>query len=158
MKIGVISDTHGNMTAIKKAAEAAGAVDLWLHCGDYSWDSDYLKRLTGVQVIAAKGNCDGGAPTKLDEFLNLEGLSIWLTHGHRYHVNQGLAELRFWARQYEAAIVVFGHTHIPELIKDAESLLFNPGSASLPSNNQKPTFGIITIDGDNISACQIELL
>lgn len=158
MKIGVISDTHGNMTAIEKAVDAAGVVDLWLHGGDYSQDSDYLGDLTGVPVIAAKGNCDGSSSAKIDEFLDVEGLTIWLTHGHRCHVKQGLSELRYWARQYEAAIVIFGHTHVADIIKDSGVLLFNPGSASLPADYQKPTFGIINIASNDVSARHIEIL
>ena len=45
MRIGVISDTHGNIPALSKAIKAVGKVDQWLHAGDHSWDADELKTL-----------------------------------------------------------------------------------------------------------------
>ena len=34
MKIGIVSDTHGNMGAVEAVAEAASDVEIWLHAGD----------------------------------------------------------------------------------------------------------------------------
>lgn len=157
MRIGVISDTHGDMAAVKKAANAVGLVDLWLHAGDYSQDACYLNELTGVRVISAKGNCDGQAAAKIDEFLDIGGLMVWLTHGHRYRVKQGLSDLRYWAKQYEAAIVVYGHTHLPELTHDDDVLFFNPGSP-LSASGHRSTCGVINIEGNDISAQHIEIM
>ena len=42
MKIGLISDTHGNTAAIDQAVELAGEIDLWLHAGDMIHDAEYL--------------------------------------------------------------------------------------------------------------------
>ncbi|MCX7781368.1 MAG: metallophosphoesterase family protein, partial [Negativicutes bacterium] len=52
MRIGVISDTHGNATAIRKAVIAAGPVDMWLHAGDFSQDANVLADLSGLPVTA----------------------------------------------------------------------------------------------------------
>ena len=40
MKIGLISDTHGNTAAIDQAVELAGEIDLWLHAGDMIHDAE----------------------------------------------------------------------------------------------------------------------
>lgn len=157
MKIGVISDTHGNLTAVEKAVEVVGKVDLWLHAGDYSQDSKWLENLTGIPIVAVKGNCDGTVNVKVDEFISFANYTIWLTHGHRYQVKQNLTELCYWARQYGANIVVYGHTHIPTIINDEDIIIFNPGSASLPPRDQKSTCGVIEIKDGNIAAYHVEI-
>ena len=42
MKIGLISDGHGNAAAIDPGVELAGEFDLWLHAGDMIHDAEYL--------------------------------------------------------------------------------------------------------------------
>ena len=156
MKIGVISDTHGSVQAIQKAVQAAGQVELWLHAGDYSQDGDALSRLTGVEVIAAKGNCDGAAEAKIDEFIQIGKVKIWLTHGHHYAVKQDEQELLWWGREFEANIIIYGHTHVPDCRWVENILIFNPGSAAHPRYGGG-TIGIIDIDGEKVQAHIIEI-
>ncbi|HWR55298.1 MAG TPA: metallophosphoesterase family protein, partial [Negativicutes bacterium] len=35
MRIGIVSDTHGDQRAIKQVVAQVGPVDLWLHAGDH---------------------------------------------------------------------------------------------------------------------------
>ena len=39
IRIGVVSDTHGDFQALEQVLDQAGEVDLWLHAGDYSQDA-----------------------------------------------------------------------------------------------------------------------
>ena len=50
MKIGVVSDTHGDLHALEAVLDQAGEVDLWLHAGDYSQDAPYIEEATGIPV------------------------------------------------------------------------------------------------------------
>lgn len=148
MKIGVISDTHGDMPAISLAVAAVGAVDLWIHAGDYSQDGSFLAEITGVPVVTAAGNCDGHTAAKIDEFITIANKKIWVTHGHRYKVKYGEQELLWWARQYEVDIVVYGHTHVADITWQQELLIFNPGSAS-SSRCNNPTCSLLEINGES---------
>lgn len=145
MKIGVISDTHGDWLSIERAIARAGKVDMWLHAGDLSQDGRFLAELSGVPVTSVAGNCDGHTAAKPDEFIESGGVKIWLTHGHRYNVRDGHRELLFWAQRYEVQTVVYGHTHIPETHWDQDVLVFNPGSASRPRGGFPASFGILEI-------------
>ena len=145
MKIGVISDTHGDQGAIRQAVQMLPDADVWLHAGDYSQDTTYLARLVSVPVFAAKGNCDGAATAKVDEFIEVAGKKIWITHGHRYHVKQGVSDLVQWGKQYEVDVVVYGHTHLPDNQNCDGLLIFNPGSAA-ESRVGHCTCGVLEID------------
>lgn len=150
MRIGIVGDTHGDMSAIREVVKRAGLVDLWLHTGDHAKDAKYLEHLVQVPVHAVTGNCDvqySGVP---DLFLTLEGHYIMLTHGHRYHVKQGLRELSWWGRKYEADIVIFGHTHSAVIEQEVGLLLFNPGSPTCPRADMGATFGIIELSEEGV--------
>lgn len=160
MRLGVISDTHGNMRAVRQAIAAAGPVEMWLHAGDYCKDGYFLAELTGLPVITVAGNCDGRSPeAKIDEFVEAGGKKIWLTHGHRYDVKYGFAELIYWGVQYQADIIVYGHTHIPIIKWHDNIMIINPGSAGEPRNHGMGTCGIINlIDECKVKAEIIEIV
>lgn len=130
MIIGIISDTHGSIEAVERAVRTIQDADCWLHAGDYSQDADSLRRIAGVPIYTARGNCDSyETDAKIDEYIALGSRQCWLTHGHHYDVKHSIRELVYWANQYEADIVVFGHTHIPMIEQQAGKYLINPGSA-----------------------------
>ena len=154
MRIGVVSDSHGQLEALRAAAAALGEVDLWLHAGDCSQDSRVLSEVSAAPVIAVKGNCDGSAQTKPDEFIELEGCYIWLTHGHRHGVKYNCDELVWWAKEYRVQAVVYGHSHQPDNRFDSGVLVFNPGSVALPRGG-RPTCGLIELDQSGVLQAEI---
>lgn len=156
MIIGVISDSHGDFAAIEKAAAAVGAADLWVHAGDCSEDGDHLRKLTSAPVISVKGNCDCSSDAKIDEFFEAGGKSFWLTHGHRHRVKLGISELKWWGRQYQVDVIIYGHSHIPQINKDDGILIFNPGSAAYPLHSKRPTCGVIVVNDHSLEAEIIE--
>ncbi|HWR39007.1 MAG TPA: metallophosphoesterase [Patescibacteria group bacterium] len=156
MRIGVVSDTHGNTRMLRRAVAAAGPVDQWLHAGDYSQDARHLIGWSQVPVTTVAGNCDGRVDLPLDEYVDVGGKKIWLTHGHRYSVKQDLVDIIWWGGQYEVDIAVFGHTHVPYCQRHGSLLVFNPGSLGIPRFG-RPTYGLLTIDGDEIYGQIIEV-
>ncbi|MBP2626813.1 MAG: phosphodiesterase, family [Firmicutes bacterium] len=144
MRIGVISDTHGDQATIRQVVKMLSNVDMWLHAGDYSQDAECLRNLVTVPVISAKGNCDGNTTAKIDEFVEVGDHRIWLTHGHHYGVKKSTQELVRWGKQYEVNVVIYGHTHVPDNQWHEGILIFNPGSAY----GSHATYGILDIDDE----------
>ena len=146
MKIGIAGDTHGSKQAMRRIISLAPPVELWLHTGDHYADTRFFSEETGVKVIGVRGNCDfpedGG---QLDAFMKLEGFSLWLTHGHKYLRYGGVADMGYWAKELDMAIVVYGHTHIPVLTCYGSSLLINPGSPARPRGGSKASFAVLTL-------------
>lgn len=159
MRIGIISDTHGNLTSVRQAIAVAGSVEMWLHAGDYCTDGNSLAEFTGLPVIASAGNCDGrSALAKIDEFIESGNRKIWLTHGHRYGVKYGLTELIYWGKQFEANIIIYGHTHIPDITWQDNMMIINPGSAGEPRNRGQGTCGVLELsEGCRPQATILEL-
>lgn len=146
MRIGVTGDTHGNLQAIRKILQVTPPVELWLHTGDHAADANALYNATGIPTVRVRGNCDLlDDGSKYDEFLELEGFKLWLTHGHKYITLHERADLGYWARQLEQDIVVYGHTHVPVFTYYADTLLLNPGSPSRPRGGSKPCFAVLTL-------------
>jgi len=142
MRIGIISDTHGDLATIRQVVKLLPNVDMWLHAGDCSQDAECLRGLVTVPVTAARGNCDGQTTAKVDAFVEVQGLRIWLTHGHRYGVKHSTQDLVQWGKRYKVNAVIYGHTHIPDNHWCEGVLIFNPGSAS----GSQATYGILDID------------
>jgi putative phosphoesterase len=158
MKIGIMSDSHGNRTAIEAAAASAGDVDLWLHAGDCCPDADYLGIISATRVIKVRGNCDYPSETVQDEeLIEAGGHTIFLTHGHTYGVKWGTDDLAVIAANEGADIVVYGHTHIAEQSRQGSVLILNPGSISQPRDGSKPSFMLLSFSEGKILAKQIKL-
>ena len=135
MKLLVFSDSHSNSHKIKEVIDMHKS-----HChaviflGDGLKDIDYVKdEYTSIPFLTVKGNCDIFATNALAESLiDFDGIKIFFTHGHLYGVKSGYGRLAYRARELEADIVLFGHTHTP--IDDVLEIagrkirLFNPGS------------------------------
>ena len=147
MQLGIISDTHGDLVAIRQAVIMAPPVDCWLHAGDHGQDGAFLEKRTATPVHAVCGNTDPVDGRKNpDEYINIAGKRIWLTHGHNYRVHAGVGELLYWANQFSADIVVFGHTHQPLIERRADQLIINPGSVARPRSGSAPSFAVLTLN------------
>lgn len=149
MRIGVISDTHGNINAIERVINKAGEVDAWLHCGDYSNDTVKMAELTDKPIYSVRGNCDFISNAPLNMVVELGGKRIYMTHGHMEGVNSGTLSLINAALEKECDIAVYGHTHISD-VEYAKVLVVNPGSPSKPLGGLEPSYAVITIDGGKV--------
>jgi putative phosphoesterase len=72
------------------------------------------------KLIAVRGNCDFCCDVKDELFFEIEKLKILLTHGDKYSVKNNLKLLKYRAEELKADIVIYGHTHINELMKLTE--------------------------------------
>jgi putative phosphoesterase len=84
-------------------------------------------------------------------------VAILACHGHAYGVKSDLYRVTLRGQERNARIVLFGHTHQAYQTDDGQIMLFNPGSAGAPRMGGEKSYGIITIDGDNIDGQIIPL-
>ncbi len=101
--------------------ELVAGSDRILHAGDVG-DPAILDQLRQVAPVAAvRGNMDGGPLANLPATVSgeLDGLPYRMTH-RREDIDPA------WQR--EAGLIVFGHSHRPELEWRGGCLLLNPGA------------------------------
>ena len=98
MRLGVISDTHGDRWAIEECIQLAGHVDAWLHLGDNVRDTKTLEA-TDVPVYGVRGNTDFGTSQVTERIVELGGKRLFLCHGHTYGVEAGLTRLYLRAKE-----------------------------------------------------------
>ncbi len=149
MKIGIISDTHGNTEAMNKAILYLRECDSIIHAGDFIDDAEYIYYSTDKEVKCVKGNCDSYT-TRGDYELEftVNDKKFFLCHGHHHNVKSGLQLLQEIAKQRGIDFVVFGHTHIPTYKKMNNVAFINPGSITYPRGSSDATLGILTISED----------
>ena len=151
MRIGIMSDSHGNTMAVDQAIEKAGEVDLWLHAGDLIQDAEYLAMVTDKEVINVAGNCDWPQGRVPDErMIELGGHKIFLSHGHNYGVKRGSEKFTRAAIAQGADIAVYGHSHVAEVKEQDICLTINPGSISYPRDGAGQSFMVLNISQNKL--------
>ncbi len=132
--IGVMSDSHDNVTLFRRAVSLfkdAGC-ELVLHAGDFvaPFAARELAPL-GCPVKAVFGNCDGekdGLRKTFEGLGEVEEAPLIFTYQDRRFL---LCHYHFAVDSYASSnqydIIVFGHTHKPEIRKSGKTLLLNPG-------------------------------
>ena len=147
MKIGIVSDSHGNTSVFEDMLAMPGAAEaeMWLHAGDFAVDAKVLAERTGKKVPCVLGNCDSYVDGIYDETtVDVAGHRIFLTHGHLFHVRFGTERLAMAAREAGADIAVFGHTHIA-YEEHGDVIILNPGSIARPRDAQHGSFMLIEV-------------
>ncbi|HMO64224.1 MAG TPA: YfcE family phosphodiesterase [Verrucomicrobiota bacterium] len=137
MRIGVVSDTHSNVSTAQDAVRMLESLDVErvLHCGDIGsaavvalfarWPSEFVfgncdttNRDELTAAIEALGHvCHG-------EFgaLELAGRRIALLHSHDGRRFQNALASGEWD------LVCYGHTHVAAVDRHGETLALNPGA------------------------------
>lgn len=132
MNLGIISDTHDNIPMIEKAIGLFNRmnVDLVLHAGDYVSPFS-LKPFWSLncRFLGVWGNNDGdkialdiAANKRIAESPRMETLGEReVLLGHYFETLDALVS----SQQF--FLIVYGHTHRPEIRKHGETLVVNPG-------------------------------
>lgn len=132
--IGILSDSHDNVVALRKAVSLfrdAGC-ELLVHAGDFvaPFAARELEQ-AGCPVKAVFGNCDGekkglasalrgfGKVRKAPWVFEHRGTRIFLAH-----LDGALANA-IATGGYD--IIIYGHTHKPDVRTSGHTLILNPG-------------------------------
>lgn len=150
MRIAVVSDTHRGNKYINLAKNYIKNADILIHLGDNTDDVEELTRGFEGEVYSVRGNCDYGSNMPSEQIVEVEGKRIFITHGHNYGVKYSLNNIYYRAKELNADIVLFGHTHEALVLEEDGILFMNPGSISLPRRGGR-CIGYIEID-ENIDA------
>ncbi len=131
MKAVIFSDSHRSFNPMMKAIEKEEDVNMIIHAGDVLADVEDLQIMYPQKnIVFVKGNNDIWDRTAAeDRFFEVEGVKIFLTHGHNYGVKYSPAKVMQKGRELGADLCIFGHTHRVYNEKVGDITVFNPGSA-----------------------------
>ena len=147
MKAVVITDSHGKVDYILKVLEIEKP-DALFFAGDHSEDcieTGYIYE--ELKYYMVKGNTDMEdyhTPEIVVE--EIEGVKIFLTHGHLFRVKHGYGLLENHAVRAGADLVIFGHTHVPYKEEVHGILYFNPGAM------KDRHYGVVEISKGSVNA------
>lgn len=155
MNLLFISDIHGIKTNLSKIKERFDELkcEKLIVLGDLfyigprnnmieGYDIDYVKNFLNSfkdRIICIQGNCDSVVDKMVCDFPIISDLGLvstinedlYLTHGHIYNETN-------WNKTNST--LIYGHLHKP-FIKEIETNTYiNPGSISLPKDNNKPSY------------------
>ncbi|SHF18958.1 hypothetical protein SAMN02746089_01444 [Caldanaerobius fijiensis DSM 17918] len=155
MKIGIISDTHGDYRSWEKAWNFLNNADVIFHAGDVlyhgprnpipeGYDPKKLSNALNtcsIPLLIAQGNCDAHVDQMMLDipiqtpyvFSIIYGKRFMIQHGH----NISDEDIHNLVRRYKLDFFITGHTHIPLLKKIDSCILINPGSTSLSKREDK---------------------
>ena len=154
MRLIVMSDSHRDYDALRRVFCRHMDADLFIHLGDGEEELDLL--LTQFPDLSArtwhvKGNCDYDSMSLPVLTLGLEySHRLIATHGYQFGVNSFLEHLKALARQNDADLALFGHTHVRCARYEDGLYLLNPGSVSCPRDGMPPSYGIVDITAQGI--------
>jgi putative phosphoesterase len=141
LRVGVLADTHGLLRP--RVLERLADCEILLHAGDVG-EAAVLAALAAIAPVrAVRGNVDGGELAALPFLLEGEiaGLRYGMTH-RREDIPPA------WAKT--ARLVIFGHSHRPELQWQGDCLFLNPGSCGSRRFHLPLTVAALTVEGDRL--------
>ena len=155
MKILVLSDSHAALRFMYYCVSKV-APDAIIHLGDHYDDGEALREeFPSIRLYQVPGNCDRyRCPPDVSEILlvTLDGVRLYLTHGHRHKVKMATYALLEDARKARAHGVLYGHTHVPNCYQEPDGLwVLNPGSCGYFGG----TAGLIETRAGQIVSCRI---
>ncbi|MDN3515313.1 MAG: metallophosphoesterase [Candidatus Brocadia sp.] len=129
MKIGILADTHDNITAIQKAVCFFNTQDLKyvIHAGDYIAPFS-LKELMNLKAkfIGVFGNNDGERKGLHLVCKNIHDPPYDLLLGGKHIIVTHMLESLSKRSKINTDVIISAHTHIPA-IKEGSPLYINPG-------------------------------
>lgn len=144
MLLGIISDSHDNLYALKKVLLKLleQKIDLVIHLGDIisPFTVKLMKEiLKDIKVLAVKGNNDGDVyqlATLFSQYnwvfrsepgvVEINNRKILVLHGYS-GIKDTEKLVNAWARSLDVDIVLYGHTHQYVLDNVEGRLVLNPG-------------------------------
>lgn len=154
MQVAFVSDSHGSLDDFKIFMDQVKDADKIVHLGDvlYHGPRNPLpggynpKELAEIiknddRFVILKGNCDSEVDQTVTEkpinesemLIGIDHNTFYFHHGHRFSEEEMVEK----AKDYEANVVVYGHSH-KKVLKNIDGILVvNPGSLTLPKDGSK---------------------
>ncbi len=147
--ISVISDTHGAISNLRRLVGDFTVSDKIVFLGDGISDLYELYEFQD-KIIKVAGNCDFLSSVPKREIFTVGGVKFLAVHGDEFKVKLSLQMLKEYAKKIGVDVVLYGHTHVSNIIEEDGITFINPGTLS--RHGLKETFAFISVDSGKINA------
>ncbi len=152
----VVSDIHGSIDSVKHLLDAMNhhqineviALGDFLYHGprnpipDHYAPKEAIEILNTLNITAVRGNCDAEVDQMMLKFPIMEtskefvlgGKLCVMTHGHIFNPEH---------MPDHTEILLYGHVHLPIAKKENDCIILNPGSITLPKENNPRTYAVL---------------
>jgi len=151
-KLLVFSDTHGSISALKTVMNWAkdrlppkDTICCAAFLGDGIADLSRAADETGFYCDwnVVSGNNDYRTSVPEAAVFDFCDYRFYMCHGHRHSLYGGYHSLVTAAKNSQANVVLYGHTHVPSRATIDSILLINPGSVGRPRSRVGASFAVI---------------
>jgi len=133
-RVIALSDAHGDTAGLAEAIDLAwkqGKVDVAVYLGDGVENflrvrPSLLEKGTVCHIVT--GNNDWGCYEPQELVFRVGRAVFYACHGHTRYVKYGTDRLYYAAREREAQVALYGHTHVPKMELEGSVYLINPGA------------------------------
>lgn len=147
MRILVVSDTHRDRAALRRAILNQPQARTVIHLGDGAEEAEEMKTaFPDRRILIVRGNCDWGGTLPTEGLVRLAEKNIFYTHGYTYNVKLTMCQAVSAAREKKADVLLFGHTHQAFASYEDGLYVMNPGSLHGTSG----TYGTLDISSAGI--------
>jgi len=158
MRILVISDSHRRSGVIDKIISSQPEAGHIFFLGDNAADiEDFEFIYPDKNFHTVCGNCDFASMLPTVGLEVIEGKRIFYTHGHTFSVKYGLSRLKEVAEQNNYDIILFGHTHVSQVLYEDGRYFVNPGSCARSRDGSRNSYAVIDIVNGGILPTIIEI-
>ena len=166
MKIGIVSDTHGNAANFRKVVDWLNKqnIKMLLHAGDIGSAESLKESLQGYdgKLLGVLGNMDDGLNNSVDYYNKISNVKIEKyvleteISGKRIAITHFPQEAKKLAESGKYDFVFYGHTHKAweELVNNCR--MINPGE--LAGHFYKPTFAVYDTEANKLELKILEKL
>lgn len=153
MRVIAVSDSHGSADRLRDAVVQAlsrGSIDVLVHLGDGLDDLDMVMPVLAdghTRVIGVRGNNDWRRADGAEIVFPLDGVRFYACHGSQWGVKYGMERLMFAAREREAGVALYGHTHVSAIDFEYGIWFVNPGALCSPRKDGIAYAEILTNNG-----------
>lgn len=157
MRILVISDSHKRYDIVKKIILSQPESQDVFFLGDLTRDVECITAdFPDKNFHIVCGNCDFNSPYPLYDIVKIGQHNVFLCHGHSLGVKYSTAKLKHIAKQRNCSIVLYGHTHVSNILYEDGIFLVNPGSCSQPRES-RASYAVIDIEENGIMPIIIDV-
>lgn len=145
MKIIITSDVHGHLDRLHHLVTVHPDADYYLDAGDSEGSETSVHPFLSVE-----GNNDRLQRFPKTRVIDAHDHKIYMTHSHEFYPSQRDDGLIKKAQRLGCDLVIYGHSHVPDVRTIHGVTLINPGSLYYNRDRSPLTYVILTIDESNV--------